>query len=169
MPVEFYAELRRLATTHLRAERTHHTLQATALINEVYLKLARRIASGDIPRADFVAAAAHAMRQILVDYARMRKRLKRGSTTNRSDVDPDLLSLPQPDELDFPAGLEELDDALKQLAEVDAEAAKIVSLRFFAGLSVDDAAAMMGISPRSAARLWQFARSWLFLALTRRS
>lgn len=169
LPVEFYAELRRLAATHLRAERSNHTLQATALINEVYLKLARRIAAGDIPRADFLAAAAQAMRQILVDYARMRKRLKRGNASSRTDIDPDLLLLPQSDQEDLPAGFEELDGALDELAKVDAEAARIVSLRFFAGLSVDDAASMMGISPRSAARLWQFARAWLFTALTRKT
>jgi RNA polymerase sigma-70 factor, ECF subfamily len=161
---QLYDELRGIASSMLRGERANHTLQATALVHETFLKLRARLASTDLAEGDFLAAAAQAMRRILVDHARARKRLKRGDPAHRADVDPDLLAMPNDGQA---CDVEELAVALEALAEVDADAARMVDLRFFGGLSVDQAAEAMGLSPRSAARLWQFARSWLLTRLSR--
>jgi RNA polymerase sigma factor (TIGR02999 family) len=160
---QLYDELRGIASRMLRGERANHTLQATALVHETFMKLRPRLASTDLSEGDFLAAAAQAMRRILVDHARARNRLKRGDPSRRADLDPDLLAMPDGSQA---GDVEALGAALEALAVVDADAARMVDLRFFGGLSVDQAAEAMGLSPRSAARLWQFARSWLLTKLS---
>ncbi len=165
LPQELYDELRRLAAGFLRYERRDHTLQATALLHEVILKLQSRLSSTQLSRRDLVAASAEAMRRILVDHARSRNRLKRTGQTQASRGDVDLLGIATRDGRSH--DLLDLHAALTDLSEVDAESARVVELRFFAGLSVEETATTMGISPRSAARLWAFARAWLYDRLTR--
>ena len=153
-----YAELRQLAAAKLTHEPSGHSLDATALVHEAYLKLV-----GDQQfdgRGPFFAAAAEAMRRILVDQARTRRALKRGGGAVRVDVEPDRLTAPTPDD-----ELLELDEALSRLAESHPEHAALVKLRYFAGLSADDAASALGISPSTADRRWAFARAWLKLAM----
>ena len=153
-----YAELRQLAAAKLTHEPSGHSLDATALVHEAYLKLV-----GDQKfdgRGHFFAAAAEAMRRILVDQARTRRALKRGGGAVRVDVEPDRLTAPAPDD-----ELLALDEALSRLAESHPEHAALVKLRYFAGLSADDAASALGISPSTADRRWAFARAWLKLAM----
>ncbi len=153
-----YAELRQLAAAKLTHEPSGHSLDATALVHEAYLKLV-----GDQKfegRGHFFAAAAEAMRRILVDQARTRRALKRGGGAVRVDVEPDRLTAPAPDE-----ELLALDAALSLLAESHPEHAALVKLRYFAGLSADDAASALDISPSTADRRWAFARAWLKLAM----
>jgi RNA polymerase sigma factor (TIGR02999 family) len=156
-----YDELRKLAAVRLADERPGQTLQATALVHEAYL----RLVGGSQPqewngRGHFFAAAAEAMRRVLVNRARDRHRLKRGG--GRARVALDALADPAtaPD-----ADLLELDDALTRLAGVNAPAAELVKLKFFAGLTLHEAAAALSVPPRSADRLWAFARAWLVDAL----
>jgi RNA polymerase sigma factor (TIGR02999 family) len=150
-----YGELHQLARSNLRRERAGHTLQPTALVNEAYI----RLAPGDDPwqnRRHFFHAAARAMRQILVDHARRRDADKRGGGAERvtlSDVD---VAAPE-EEVD----VLRLDAALDGLAQEDSRLAELVTLRFFAGLSIEEAAAAIGISPATAKRDWAFARAWL--------
>ena len=153
-----YTELRALAAAKLAHEQAGHSLDATALVHEAYLKLV-----GDQQfdgRGHFFAAAAEAMRRILVDQARTRRALKRGGGAVRVDVEPDRLAAPAPDD-----ELLALDEALSRLAESHPEHAALVKLRYFAGLSADDAASALGISPSTADRRWAFARAWLKLAM----
>ncbi|MHC5108614.1 MAG: sigma-70 family RNA polymerase sigma factor [Planctomycetota bacterium] len=152
-----YDELRGMARARMAGERPDHTLGATALVHETYL----RLAGGQEPvwscRAHFFLAAGDAMRKILIDHARKRGRLKRGGQYRRMALDVADLA----DE----KNLEEImavDDALQRLELEDERAAKIVKLRFFAGLSVEDTAAALGLSERTVAREWAFARAWLF-------
>jgi RNA polymerase sigma factor (TIGR02999 family) len=152
-----YDELRRLAAQKLTEEKPGQTLQATALVHEAYLRLvdvqqAQRWDS----RGHFFLAAAEAMRRILVDQARRRNAAKRGGGAARSELEESLIAAPEPDE-DVLA----VSDALDRLAAVDAEAARLVRLRFFAGLSTAEAAQALGMSARSAHDLWDYARSWL--------
>jgi RNA polymerase sigma factor (TIGR02999 family) len=155
-----YDELRQLAAARMAAEAPGHTLQATALVHEAYL----RLVGGSQPqdwdgRGHFFAAAAEAMRRILVESARQRGALKRGGG-RRADVDPAELAIPQrPDELLA------VDEALAGLAAADPQAAELVKLRYFAGLTVDEAAGALNLSTRSAERLWTFARAWLRRAI----
>ena len=156
-----YDELRKLAAARLAQEKPGQTLQATALVHEAWLKLvdvdeAHRWDS----RGHFFAAAAEAMRRILINRARDKRRLKRGG--DRERVHFDLLADPAtaPDD-----DLLELDDALSDLAGTNPQAAELVKLRYFAGLPLPEAAAILGLSTRSAARLWAFARAWLIDAL----
>jgi RNA polymerase sigma factor (TIGR02999 family) len=160
-----YDELRRLAVARLAMETPGQTLQATALVHEAYLRLVGT--EPDKPwggRGHFFAAAAEAMRRILVDRARDRKRLKRGGNRRRQHLDLDVLVRD-----DAPADdLIDLDDALSRLAAVDTRSAELVKLRLFAGLSLDEAAAALGIVRRTAERDWAFARAWLFQQLVPR-
>jgi RNA polymerase sigma factor (TIGR02999 family) len=150
-----YDQLRALAADRMAGERPGHTLDATALVHEAYLRLV-----GSAPRWDgrghFYAAAAEAMRRILVEHARARRAEKRGGEAHRVPLD-DTPAAPPPD-FDVLA----LDEALVRLAAVDPQASAVVQLRFFAGLTIAEAAQAVGVSARSADRLWAFARAWLY-------
>ena len=154
-----YQELRRLAAQKLAHESPGHTLQATALVHEAYLRLVGG-ETGDAPRWDgrrhFFAAAAEAMRRILVESARRRGSQKRGGGMERHDVDAIEVAAPQRSD-----DLLALDEALNRLAEVDPPAAELVKLRYFAGLSLAEAAKVLEVAPRTADRLWAYARAWL--------
>ena len=162
-----YDELRRLAAEKLAQERPGQTLQATALVHEAYLRLVDGERRGSSPpwngRGHFFAAAAEAMRRILVDRARRKRSQKRGGDRDRVEYDEANLTAPEaPDELLA------VDEALDGLAAVDAQAAELVKLRYFAGLSIPEAAEVLGTSPRSADRLWAYARAWLRRAIAGR-
>lgn len=156
-----YDELRSLAETAMRRERASHTLQPTALLHETYLRLADDGGRFD-NRAHFFGVAASAMRRVLVDHARARRAQKRGGGDARVAVD-DLDALPGPD--DGGVDLIALDDALSSLNALDARQARIVELRFFGGLSVEETAELLELSPRTIKRDWQMARAWLRRAL----
>jgi len=151
-----YEELRRLAHHYMRGERDGHTLQATALVNEVYLRLAGIDALGWRDRAHFFAMAATLMRRVLVDYARQRGRDKRGAGVTVTSLDENVIA-PQP-AVDVVA----LDDALERLRAVDPQQSRVVELRFFAGLSVKETAEAIGISPATVKRDWATAKLWLY-------
>jgi RNA polymerase sigma factor (TIGR02999 family) len=158
-----YDELRRLAANKLAHEKPGQTLQATALVHEAYLKL---VDSGQRQewesRTRFFAAAAEAMRRILIDKARRKQSRKHGGEYGRVELlDSDLTLDPRDDDLLA------LDEALTQLASVDAEAAELVKLRVFTGLTIDEIARQMQVSPRTAKRNWAFARAWLRSAMGR--
>jgi RNA polymerase sigma factor (TIGR02999 family) len=153
-----YDELRRLAAQKLAREAPGLTLQPTALVHEAYL----RLVGGGPPegwdsRGHFFAAAAEAMRRILVEAARRRKAQKRGGGCGRAELDAALLAGGR-----SPEELLELDDLLEQLAAANPRAAEVVKLRFFAGLTGEQAAAALGVAPRAADALWAYARAWLF-------
>jgi RNA polymerase sigma factor (TIGR02999 family) len=152
-----YDELRKLAAQRLAQERPGQTLEATALVHEAYL----RLVDGDQARhwnsrGHFFAAAAEAMRRILVEGARRKARPKHGGGRRRRELHPDLAATPEPDE-----DLLALDAALARLARTDSLKARLVELRYFAGMTGDQAAEVLGISPRTADRHWVFARAWL--------
>lgn len=153
-----YHELRRLAAHKMASESPGHTLQPTALVHEAYLRL---VGPGQSQQWDgrghFFAAAAEAMRRILVESARRKKRLKHGGELQRVDVAEVELPLPMPDD-----ELLALDEALDRLAKVDSRAAEIVKLCFFVGLTQEQAGKELGVSLATAERLWSFARAWLF-------
>ncbi len=152
-----YAELRRIAAAQLANERSGHTLQPTALVHEAYLRLAGS-ESGFENRAHFLAAGAQAIRRVLVDHARTKKRDKRGGARQRVDiasVDP---AAPECGEQ---IDLMELDEALHGLAEVSDRAARVVEMRYFGGLSMAEIGVALGISERTAAGDWAVARAWL--------
>jgi len=156
-----YDELRRLAAARMAREKAGHTLQPTALVHEAWLRLV------DQPHAQhwnskshFFAAAAEAMRRILVEAARRRRAYKRGGGVERVAFAPDLLAARS----DSPYLLE-VHELLDDLRAVQGDAAEVVKLRYFGGLSVAETAAAMGISPRSVDRLWAYARAWLFARL----
>lgn len=153
-----YDELRRLAAQKMAQEQPGQTLQATALVHEAYMRLvgadtARQWDS----RGHFFAAAAEAMRRILINRARDKQRIKRGGARRRVDLDQ-LVAGETASDADVVA----LDDALEKLAFEDRACAELVKLRFFAGLTLDEAAASLRISPRTADRYWAYARAWLF-------
>ena len=154
-----YDELRRLAARFMAAEKPGQTLNATALVHEAYLRLAGSIESDDKKwdgRGHFFAAAAQAMRRILVENARRKARVKHGGELNRVPLeDADLVCEPASDVLLA------LDEALTRFAAEEPEAAKIVELRYFAGLSIDEAADALGVSRATANRLWSYAKAWL--------
>ena len=151
-----YKELRRLAARKLAHEKPGQTLQATALVHEAYLRL---VGSGEGPgwdsRGHFFAAAAEAMRRILVESARRKRRLKHGGGRAR---EPELVDIAGPER---PERLLALDEALDRLAAANPRAAELVKLRYFAGFSNAEAASLMGISPRKADQVWANARAWL--------
>lgn len=158
-----YDELRRLAAAKLAHEKPGQTLDATGLVHEAYLRL---VGKGDEPqwesRGHFFAAAAEAMRRILVENARQKKSLKHGGDHQRIDLHPhDLVLRETPEELLA------LDEALTNLAQEDPPAAQVVKLHFFAGLSIEEAAMAMGISRATAYRHWTYAKAWLRSALRR--
>jgi RNA polymerase sigma factor (TIGR02999 family) len=151
-----YDELRKLAARKLAQEKPGQTLQATALVHEAYLRLIGADDPGWDSRGHFFAAAAEAMRRILVENARRKGRQKRGGALARVDVDEAELACPLPDE-----HLLALDEALARLAAEDPVKARLVELRFFAGLGLEDAAAALGVSAPTAKRYWRYARAWL--------
>jgi RNA polymerase sigma factor (TIGR02999 family) len=150
------AELRRLARAHMRRERRGHTLQTTALLNEAFVRLtdARSVRWQD--RAHFLGIAARLMRRVLVDHARSRGSLKRGGGARRVTLDEGLLGAGEP-ALDVVA----LDRALEALAEVDARKSRLIDLRFFGGLSVEETAEVLQVSPDTVKRDWRLAKLWL--------
>jgi RNA polymerase sigma factor (TIGR02999 family) len=152
-----YDELRRLAAQRLAQEKPGQTLQATALVHEAYLRLVDGAPDAHWNgRGHFFAAAARAMRCILVDNARRKRRLKRGGGAAREELDESNLIAPA-----APDDLLALDEALSQLSVVDPRAAELVNLRYFAGLTIPQAAEILGVSPRTADFLWAYARAWL--------
>ncbi|MCK5943892.1 MAG: sigma-70 family RNA polymerase sigma factor [Planctomycetes bacterium] len=155
-----YEQLRAAAQGILRSERADHTLQPTALVHEAFLKL---VGPRDVPwqnRAHFFAAAAEAMRRILVDHARKKAALRRGGPDARRAA-IDLGGLPDPASEEQSAGFLVLDEAIQRFAKVDPAAAEVVRLRYFAGLSVDETAKALGVSAPTVKRAWAFARGWL--------
>ena len=155
-----YRELRRLAHHYMKSERTGHTLETTALVNEAYLRLAGIHVMQWRDRAHFFAMAATLMRRVLVDYARQRGREKRGGGVSVTSLDENAVA-PQA-AIDVMA----LDEALTRLAAVDSQQSRVVELRFFAGMSVEETAAALGISPATVKRDWATAKLWLFHELT---
>lgn len=155
-----YEELRRIATRQLRQERGAHTLQATAIVHEAYLRLIGQEGLQWPSRAHFFAFAAHLIRRILVDYARSRNRAKRGGQYDRVTLAEvaDLALEKSPD-------LVALDEALSSLEKVDPRKATVVELRFFAGLTLEEIADQLGISTETVGREWRRAKAWLYTAL----
>ncbi len=155
LPV-FYDELRSLAARYLRSERADHTLQPTALVHEAYQRLdAQRYVRRE-DRVQFFAAASAAIRRVLVNHAIARQTLKRGGLHSKQAIEADEI-IPDGPSIDLVA----LDESLTELAELDERQSKIVELRFFGGLSVDETAEVLGISPRSVRRDWRLAKAWL--------
>jgi len=152
---EVYDELRRIAQSAMNNERPGHTLQATALVNEVYLRLDASSRAWN-SRAHFFAAASEAIRRILIDHARGRSAAKRGGALSRVPMD-DALSIAGTSDVD----LLDLDDALRDLAALDPRLAKVVELRFFGGLDVSEVAEVLGFSKRTIEGDWTTARAWL--------
>jgi RNA polymerase sigma-70 factor, ECF subfamily len=157
-----YDDLRRLAAWQLQAERPGHTLQPTALVHEAYLKLAGQNPVEWQNKAHFFALAAQVMRHILVDHARAKGRDKRGGGQVSVALD-EALKLSHPSE----PGLVELDEALNMLARQDARKSRIVELRYFGGLSIEETADALGISPTTVRREWTLAKAWLRRELAR--
>jgi RNA polymerase sigma factor (TIGR02999 family) len=156
-----YAELRKLAAQKLAQEKPGQTLEATALVHEAYLRLVgAEQAQHWNGRGHFYAAAAEAMRRILINRARDKGRHKRGGSWRRVDLDHVLVADQASDD-----ELVAIDDALQELAQKNGPCAELVKLRFFTGLTLDEAASAMGITSRTANRYWAFARAWLFDAL----
>jgi RNA polymerase sigma factor (TIGR02999 family) len=152
-----YNELRRQARRHLRGERPDHTLESAALVNEAYLRLVRQ----DVPqwqnRAHFFGVAAQMMRHILVDHARKRIAAKRGAGATVLALDPELVPVARKPGIDLVA----LDDALEKLASIDPQQTRLIELRFFGGLSIEETAVVLGVSPATVKREWVTARAWL--------
>jgi RNA polymerase sigma-70 factor (ECF subfamily) len=158
-----YEELRRQAARYLRRERIDHTLQATALIHEAYLKLIDQKNVRWQNRAHFFAIAAQAMRRILVDYARTKHRDKRGGEARKISFEEAATLAAGEDSVDLIA----LDEALTRLAEIDEQKARLVELRYFSGLSVEETAEVLKTSQRTVERGWTMAKAWLHRELSR--
>ena len=151
-----YDELRRLARRYLRGERKDHSLQTTALVNEAYLRLVDHTRMAWQNRAHFFALSSRLMRRILVDFARARRYQKRGGEAQRVTLDEDMpIVEPGP-------GLVALDDALQALALIDERKSRVVEMRFFGGLSAEETAEVLKVSPKTVKRDWQMAKVWLF-------
>lgn len=172
-----YAELRRLADRQLRAERANHTLQRTALVHEAYLRLINQRNVSWQGRAQFIGLAAQLMRRILIDHARARRRAKRGGGVAPVSLDHTGVILGSGDEEgariealgfaeDPTVDLSAIDSALSRLEELDPKQGRIVELRFFGGLSIEEAAEVVGVSPATVKREWALARAWLRRELT---
>jgi RNA polymerase sigma factor (TIGR02999 family) len=159
-----YEELRRIARYHLRQQRPHHTLQTTALVHEAYLRLAREKSLAFESRSHLLGIAGQLMRWILVDYERSRRTAKRGAGAERVTLDgavwSDAAAVPK---LDLIA----LDAALNKLAKLDEQQSQIIELRYFAGLSLEETAEFLGISPATVKRSWSSARAWLLREMQR--
>lgn len=157
-----YPELRRLAEAHMRRERPDHTLQATALVSEFYLRLSKSasLGSGTGAKANFLAAASRAMRRLLVDHARTKGRDKRGAGSAHVPLDDSLLLSPEPDR-----GLSDLDLLLDELQTQQPRLAQVVELRFFGGLSNAEVGEIVGVHERTVKRDWHVARAWLHFRL----
>ena len=155
-----YDELRRIARQQMRSERSDHTLQATALVHEAYFRLVNQRERTWQNRTHFIRIAAQVMRRLLIDHARARRTAKREGGLQRVPLeDPLLLSEAQSEELLA------LDEALERLAELDERQSRVVELRFFGGLSVEETAEALGIAPRTVKRDWLVARAWLHRAM----
>jgi RNA polymerase sigma factor (TIGR02999 family) len=156
-----YDELRKLAAQKLACERSGQTLDATALVHEAYLRLVGDGAEQQWDnRVHFFAAAAEAMRRILVENARRKKRIRHGGGLHQVELNDDLPAQDEPS-----SDLLAVDEALEQLAAADPQAAQLVKLHFFAGFTIEEVAGLLGISARTAYRDWAFARAWLFRRL----
>jgi len=158
---QVYNELRRMSRKYMRNERTGHTLQATALVNDVYIRL---VDAGSVDwkdRAHFFAVCAQMMRRILVDSARARGSRKRGGGVVRVDVEGACIGAPDRDSATIA-----LDDALSALADFDPRKAQVIELRYFGGLSVEETAEVLKISPQSVMRDWKLAKAWLMREMT---
>lgn len=155
-----YAELRQLAHKYMAGQRRDHTLQTTALVNEAYLRLAAQEDPGFANRSHFLAVAATAMRQVLVDYARATQRQKRGSGARALTLDEAALLAPEPTQ-----EILDLNEALEKLALLDARKARVVELQYFGGLGQEEIAGILGISVVTVRRDWTFARAWLYAQL----
>jgi RNA polymerase sigma factor (TIGR02999 family) len=151
-----YTELRGIARRYLRRERPDHTLQSAALVNEAYLRMTRQQPGKFENRAQFFGFAAQMMRHILVDHARGRLAAKRGAGAPRLSLDPEIAP-PKKYEMDLVV----LDDALNKLAALDAQQSRLIELRYFGGLSIEETAVVMEISPATVKREWATARAWL--------
>jgi RNA polymerase sigma factor (TIGR02999 family) len=159
-----YKQLHRLAAHYMKRERAGHTLQPTALVNEAYVRLISQEAVNWRDRAHFFGVAARLMRNILVDHARTRQAGKRGGHAEKLPLDEAFEVSPQRSQ-----ELVDLDDALRSLEQLDPQQGRIVELRFFGGLSVEETAEVLDISTRTVKRDWSMARAWLHDALTKRS
>ena len=151
-----YQELRKLAAHKMASEAPGHTLQATALVHEAWLRLVSSNQQSWQNRAHFFGAAAEAMRRILVEHARRKQSLKRGGGAERQELHESVLVLSAP-----PDELLAVHEALDQLALTDPPAAELVKLRYFVGMTMEEAASALGLAPRTAERLWAYARVWL--------
>lgn len=159
-----YSELHRLASLYLRRERRDHTLQSTALVHEAWIRLIDQQHINWQSRAQFFGIAAQMIRRILIDHARNRQAAKRGDGALKLSLD-EALAAPDRRDLDLVA----LDDALTDLARLDPAQARLVELRFFAGLSIEESAQVLGISPATVKREWAAAKAWLFRELSARA
>jgi RNA polymerase sigma factor (TIGR02999 family) len=157
-----YDEFKALAARHLRRERANHTLQPTALVHEAYLRLIDQTRVDWQGRTHFFAVGAQAIRRILVDHARQRNRVKRGSGAERVALDDSVALAPQRAE-----EILALDEALDKLAHLDERQAQVVEMRFFAGMSVEEVAGVLGVSKRTVEGDWTMARAWLMRELSR--
>ena len=157
-----YEELRRLAKHKMAQEAPGHTLQATALVHEAEIRLLGSESGSWTNRAHFFAAAAEAMWRILIENARRKQRLKRGADYRKVELDDVDIAIEGP-----PIDLIALDEALSKLAEEDPPADELVKMRFFAGLTLDQVAAVLGISRRTANRNWAYAKAWLYQQITK--
>lgn len=157
-----YSELHRLAHRHIKKERPGHTLQTSALLNEAFLRLVDQRDVQWQGRAHFFSIAAQMMRRILVDYARSRRFAKRGGDAHHVSFDEELVVSRQPS-----ADVLQLHDALNELANIDERKSKIVELKFFGGLSIEETAEVLGVSPGTVMRDWTLAKAWLRIAMKR--
>jgi RNA polymerase sigma factor (TIGR02999 family) len=155
-----YEELRRLAHRHMGGERTDHTLQTTALVNEAYLRLADQTSLHWQNRAHFFAVAARAMRRILISYARSQRSQKRGGGAIKMDLDEAAIVSPEQSK-----EILDLHEALEQLSELDSRKAQVVELKYFGGLNYDEIAEVLKVSPVTVRRDWRFAKAWLYSQL----
>lgn len=159
-----YDELRRLARYHLRQQRSNHTLQTTGLVHEAFLRLARESSLRVKNRAHFLGIAAQLMRWILVDYERNRCAIKRGAGATRLTLDPSLCEARSEGEN---IDLLTLNEALDRLRRLDSQQSRIVELRYFGGLTIEDTSEFLGISPATVKRSWSSARAWLLREISR--